>query len=414
MPETATPEVQMEKVMDLNTGKFIEKPVEGIKGENERRPIYDPTPAEEPEKKPEAEKKPEETPTTPEPEVKKEETPPKPEDAEIKFEPGSYIKEKFGEKFGLETEEDLQTVLDNQDALARALEQAKVELAKPREPEYRTDQEKKIAEFLKPFDPSKFGEGLNTVANLMAIDPASVSGRVAMEEAYIISHPELTRDEAREIFAVDVWSKFQVNKDSFESDEEYEKTKRIADIKLKSEEAQARKTLSDTKEKLKAAEPIKKEEEKPLEAPTESVKEYTEQVDKFFNPSKDKVFDRLNYLSDDGKEVLASVVFDKKQIDELKAFMGSHIKNPGAYDKNGKIPNFVPQEFAKTAARILYGDWMEEQLWKQVKVVASKMKAEQIAGTSPEKKSGGGGDMKLSVDDQFAELAKKSAAQRKR
>lgn len=405
--DTTEVEVKTEKVMDLTTGKFIDKPIEGNQGENEKRPIYDPTPIDETEKKIEE-------PTTPEPEKKPEETVTPPAENEIKFEPGSYIKEKFGEKFGLETEADLQTVLDNQDALARALEQAKLDLAKPREPEYRTDQEKKIAEFLKPFDPSKFGEGLNTVANLMAIDPASVSGRVALEEAYIINHPELTRDEAKEIFAADVWSKYQVNKDNFESDEEYEKTKRISDIKLKSEEAQARKILSETKEKLKAAEPEKKIEEKPLEVPAESVKAYTQEVEKFFNPSKDKVFDRINYSSDDGKEVLASIVFDKEKIEEIKSVMKAHLQNPNAYDKNGKIPNFAAQEFARTIARHLYGDWMDEQLWKQVKVVASKMKAEQIAGTSPEKKSGGSGDMKLSVDDQFAELAKKTAAQRKR
>ena len=40
MTDTTTEEVKTEKVFDLATGKYIEKPIEGEQGRNERRPIY--------------------------------------------------------------------------------------------------------------------------------------------------------------------------------------------------------------------------------------------------------------------------------------------------------------------------------------------------------------------------------------
>lgn len=425
MLETAEAEVKTEKVFDLKEGKYVDKPIEGTPGINEKRSIF-PTPEEE-----EEIKKAKETTSTEEELAAKTiadkvitdkaaadklEVDKKASETEIKFEPGSYIKEKFGEKFGIESEEDLNEILEAQDKLVKIVEdaQAKAKELEKKEPEYRTDQEKKIAEFLKPFDPSRFGEGLNTVAEIMVMDPATVSGKKAMEEAYIIQHPELTREEAKEIFVEDVWNKFQLNKDDFDTDEAYTGKKKIADIRLKSEEANARKVLTEKKEQLKAAPVKEKEQEKPFEIPAESITTYSKEVEKFFQPEKNKVYDRFNYLSDDGKEILATVVFDKEKIEDAKKFMDAYVKNPMNYNKNGKISNFKAQELVKQYLRIEHGDWIEDQLWKQVKVVASKLKAEQIAGTTPDKKSIGGGDVKLGVSEQFAELAKKEREKRQR
>ena len=408
--EVKTDEVKTEQVFDLATGKYIEKAIEGEQGRNENRPIHgDPN-------QPEDDKKPaDQTTTTEQKADDKPVEPPIPA-----FEPGSYIKEKFGEKFGIESESDLEELLQAQEKLVQIAETSKQRVAEleKAEPQYRSEQEKKIAEFLKPFDPSKFGEGLNTVASIMAMDPLSVSGKVAMEEAYIISHPELTREEAKEIFAADEWSKYQVDKDAFDTDEEFQKAKRITDIRLKSAEDQARKTLVQKKEQLKAAPPktetTQTQAQQPAEAPKEAVTTYQKEIDKYFVPDKNKVFDRINYYSDDQKTLLASVVLDKEKLDSVKKFVSDYVKQPGVYDKTGKIPNFDPQEITKTAIRILHGDWYEEQLFNQIKVIASRLTAEQIAGTTPEKRSAAGGDAKMSIDDQLVALAAKEKAKRQR
>ena len=153
---------------------------------------------------------------------------------------------------------------------------------------------------------------------------------------------------------------------------------------------------------------------KPAEIPAETVKQYTDAVQKFFNPAPGQTFNQFQYVSDDGKDVLHTLVLDADKQKDIQEFVMNYVKRPEFYDKSGKIPNFDPQEIAKTGLRMLHGDWMEDQLWAAVKTVAAKLRAEQIAGTKPDKESKGGGDVKLSVDDQFAELARKQKEARRR
>lgn len=398
--EAATAAPATEKVYDISKQVYVDKPI--VDTTSDEKPPEEVTPPEE--------KKPDEKPEK-EPEAKKDEVA-KPKD----FEPGAYIKEKWGDKFGLDSEAALEKTLAAQQKMLADLQKLQTEnetLKKPSDPVYRSEQEKKIAEFLKPYDPSKFGDGLNTVAAIMGIDPVNISARQALEEAYIIRHPDLTRQEATELFA-DEYDAGKLNRDDFDNDEAYEKKKRIYDIKEKNEVAQARKELADKKESLKAPPEEKKPDvNKPAEAPEAAVKAYTKDIETFFNPSKGKKFDSLHYLSDDEKETYYTLVLDEEKIEDVKGFMKAFVENPASYTKDGKIPNFTPQELAKTALRLLHGDWMEESIWKQVKVLATKLKAEQIAGIDPDKKSTGTGDVKLSVTDQFAALGQKEAEKRK-
>lgn len=417
MADTAE-DVKTEKVFDIDKGGWIEKPITPT-DKNDTPPADPPNPdddetgdddakpAEGGDNPPPDEAKPEK------PEEKPEDT--KPEEKPLPpaaFKPGDYIKEKYGQEYGLESEEDLADVLKNTSALA---EEVTTLRAKVNEPKYRTEQEKKIAEFLTPYDPSKFGEGLNTVAALIAMDPDQISARQAMEESYIINHPNLTRDEAKEKFAYDFDKKYTLKEDDYDDKDRYAKDKRILEIDMKNEEANARKILKEQKEKLKAPPVEAKKEEPKKEEPTiseEVITGYNNQVEKFFQPAPGKSFDRIKYLSDDKKEVLFELVLDKNKVSDLKKFMTNYVKNPTVYDKDGKIPNFDPHNLAKTALRIMFGDWQEEQIWNSVKSVAAKLKAEQIAGLTPEKKSAGGGEANLSIDGQFAALAKKAVEDR--
>lgn len=322
------------------------------------------------------------------------------------FVPGEYIKSKFG-TYGVDTEEELEGVLKSTLELSTKYDELQKKAA---EPIFRTDQEKRVAEFLKDYDPSKFGEGLTTAAAIMGMDPDAVSGKVAMQEKFILEHPHLTRDEAKDWFD-DEYAKYHVDKEKFDDDAAYEKQKRIMDIKLKDEETRSRSFLKEQKQKLKSTDKPETTTTKfELDKPT--VEGYTREIEKFL-----PTFDKIEVKDEDGKAVVFNVVLDKEKQKDIKTFMMRHIQNQQAYGDDKKIANFAAPQLAKTALRLLHGDWLEAQMVKQIKTLAAVMKAEDISGRSPENKSGGGAgasDVKLSQTDQFMKLGEKAAETRKR
>lgn len=402
------------KVFDLTKGAYVDKPASEI------TPPIDPN-------EPPADDDPTDTPpandnTDPAPAAGGEPAKPaeggepaKPDETK-NFEPGSYLTEKWG-KYGVKGEEDVEKVFQAKQELEQQASKLTTELESLKAaPKYRTEQEKKVAEFLAPFDPTKFGEGLNTVAELMAMDPDNVSERRALEENYILKHPDLTREESKELFAEEFDKNYKVNRDDFDSEEDFNKRKRIVEIKLKNEVAQSRKELKEKKEALKYVPPANegKKDEQPFTAPKEAVDSYSKEINSFFDDGKGRKFNGIQYFSDDGKEMLFNLVIPQDKIDSVKEYLNVYVQNPTSYTKEGKIPNFAPAELVKTVTRLLHGDWMEEQLLKQVDILASKKKAEQIAGQSPDKRSGAQGDAKLSVSEQFAKLAQKEKEKRTR
>lgn len=416
MAGEATETVETVKVLDLTKGEFVEIPKDKTNFTNPPLEKFNNEPDPEPEK-------PEEGKETPKPEeVKPEGDGKKPEETTKKdetktFEPGSYLSEKWG-KYGVKGEEDVEKAFTERNDLSQKNTALQAELEKVKnEPKYRTDQEKKIAEFLQPYDPSKFGEGLSTIAELMSMDPANISQKRALEEAFILKHPDLSREESKELFNEEYGPKFNLNRDDFDSDEAYQKKKRLIEITLKNEEANARRELSQKKESLKAVEkPAEEKKETKTddrpELPKETIDGYHKQIDAFLKPDEKRVIDRINYLSDDGKELLASTVFSKEQQENIRNVMRQYVQNPASYGDDGKITNFDAQELHKSVARMIYGDFMEDSLLKQVKAIASKLKAEQIAGIDPDKKSSGEGEAKLGIDDQFRQLAAKEKEKR--
>ena len=290
-------------------------------------------------------------------------------------------------------------------------------------PQFRNEQEKKIFEFLKPFDPNRFGEGLNTAASLMGMDPAAASDDQVLMEAYILKHPDLTREEAKLLFEDEYGKRYSINKDDFDNESDYNKRKAILDIQRKNEVAQGRKELTARKQELMAPkeEPKKDNAQKdqgnaPQAAASVDPKvmaPYLKELESFMRPAPNKVFDRINYLNDDGKTVKFSLLLDPERREFVEGNIKKYLERPDIYDKNGKIiDNFDPGSLARTFLRIGYGDWMDEQLLNAAETIAKGMTAEQIANRKPDKSSGSGGDAKLGVDDQWAEQARKAKEQR--
>lgn len=327
------------------------------------------------------------------------------------FEP--FLKQTYGEKYGIEKQSDLDEILENTQKVVDDLE---AERKKSKEPVYRSEQEKKIAEFLKPWPLDKLGEGMQSVAAIIQMDIPNISDKKAMEESYILEHADLTREEAKELFEDEYSERYTINKDDFDTPEAYEKKKRLIDIKIKDKAASDKKMLLKKQEELKAKPEEKKPEQETFKIPEKTISEYQKQIDKFFDGDKPgQEFSGFVFQDDDNKDLNYKITFDADKLKTIREIAKEHIRLPGSYDKSGKIPNFDPAEMTRGLAKLIYSDWYDEQHFLNAKNLARVMKAEQIAGKKPDKVSKSAGKTSgMSIIEQFGDLAKREKEKKKR
>lgn len=381
------------KVYDLTKGEWITPEVKKEEVKEEKK-----------EEAPKEEKK-EEPPKT---EEKKEET--KTEE-EVTPDFTSHLKEKYG----IESEDELKKILDTNVKLTEELEAEKKAV---KEPKYKSDKHKKLMEWMdgSGYDVDKIGEGLETAATLINLDVAKMDGRRALEEAFILDNTDITREEAKKLFAKE-FKQYTIKKEDFEDDKEFAEAQELADIQRKKDEAKARKTLSSEQEKLKFVEKPKEEKkEEKFEVPKETIDGYTSQIDKIFDDGKGNKFDRFIFEDEKDPTIKFSIVIPPEKLKDIQATARAYVQRVDNYDANKKITNFDPVKTLKQITDALYGDWKDEEMFKQVVTLAKTLRAEQLAGVKPDKesKSGGKGDGVPSITEQFAEHAKKEKEAREK
>lgn len=377
------------KVYDTDKKEWIDAPVEEIKKEE--------APEEKKEEPPAPEKKDEKTPTPEEAaakvaaEAKKEEektTNPK------KDELPAWLKEKYG----IENQEELDEVLGSNKKLADELEKERGKKV------FTSEKEEKLHKFLLGWDLDKIGEGMETAAVLTRIDIPNIDGKRALEEQFILDNTELTRDEAKQLFAREFRKKYEIKKADFDTDEEYEEEKKLTEIQQKKDVSKARKFLEEKQKELKAK-PEEKKPEKKEDIPVESIKSYENQIKSFFKKDG-KDWDGFHYGGKDGDDSYA-IVLDADKRKQVQDAMTAYVQRPDVYDKNGKIDNFDAEELALKFTQLLFGKWMDQEHHKQIKILAQATKAEQLAGKKPDKVSKSMGKASgQSYDEQFAEAAR--------
>lgn len=378
------------KVYDTDKKEWIDAPVEEASKKEE-------APEEKNEAPPAPEKKEEKTPTPEEAaakvaaETKKEEektTNPK------KDELPAWLKEKYG----IESQEDLDEVLGSNKKLADELEKERGKKV------FTSEKEEKLHKFLMGWDLDKIGEGMETAAVLTRIDIPNIDGKRALEEQFILDNTELTRDEAKQLFAREFRKKYEIKKADFDTDEEYEEEKKLTEIQQKKDVSKARKFLEEKQKELKAR-PEEKKPEKKEDIPVESIKSYENQIKSFFKKDN-KEWDRFQYKDETGTELYA-IVLDADKRKQVQDAMTAYVQRPDVYDKNGKIDNFDAEELALKFTQLLFGKWMDQEHHKQIKILAQATKAEQLAGKKPDKVSKSMGKASgQSYDEQFAEAAR--------
>jgi len=403
MAEEVAEVKEMEKVYDISQGKYVEKEKEPVKiKEKPSNPIpdYDEEGKEvKPVKESKAKKEPEEEEEVEEVEAK-----------EPDF--NSYLKEKYS----IDDEDQLQKILDSNQKFEAQIEELK---KASKDPVYKSDKQKKLIEWLDQsgYDLDKIGDGLESAATLMNLNVEKLEDRKALEEAFIIDNTDITREEAKKLFARD-YKKYNLNEEDFADEAEFKEAQELADIQRKKDVAKAKKVLLANQEKLKATEPEKKKEEAPKEvtAPKEAVEFYSKQINDIFTQPDGKKFDRFIFEDDNDPNIKITVKIPEDKLKFLKEMSIDYLKNTTLYDQNKKIPNFDPQKHIKQVFDALYGDWKDEQMFKQITTLAKSLRAEQLAGFKPtkESKSGGKGDGIPSYSDQFKELARKAKIDRER
>lgn len=302
------------------------------------------------------------------------------------------------EKYGIENQEELDEVLGSNKKLADELEKERAKKV------FTSEKEEKLHKFLLDWDLDKIGEGMETAAILTRIDIPNIDGKRALEEQFILDNTELTREEAKQLFAREFRKKYEVKKTDFDTDEEYEEEKKLLEIQQKKDVSKARKFLEEKQKQLKAK-PEEKKPEKKEDIPVESIKSYENQIKSFFKKDN-KEWNGFHYGSKDGDDSY-TIVLDADKRKQVQDAMTAYVQRPDVYDKNGKIDNFDAEELALKFTQLLFGKWMDQEHHKQIKILAQAVKAEQLAGKKPDKTSKSMGKASgQSFDEQFAEAAR--------
>lgn len=316
--------------------------------------------------------------------------------------PDVYIKETLGEKFQINSEEELIETLESVDKLLEENEELKAKLEEKGEtkPVFANAAQEKLFNFINDigYAPEKHGEGLQTYARVMSIDKET-DGRIVMEEKYILDHPELTREEAQYKFGKHYTKNFgDLKRDDFESDEEYKEAEKDRKIDKKSAEAKAREIIEKKQKEFKSS-PDKKD-ETPLvsEAVAKGIEQTSKVYSEHLNQVKELVFSPTEDEDDD-----YAYVFKPEQLKSIRALCENWLKNPANYDKKGDlIGGTDPETSVQRAAFTLFGPDIVARNYEHAMSIASIQRAEEISTQKPNRvsKTGDAGKVVLSAEEQ--------------
>jgi len=387
--ETTT--IETEKVFDISTGKYEEKPIE-------KPPVEEP--------------KNNDNPPPANPENKDNPPPVPPKDKEMPPPPPIDHVALLKEKYGID-EAELNTQKESLTKFETRVKELEEQLKKPKEPEFASEQDKKAYEFIKTYSPSMMGEALKTYSTLIDMDVTKAAEKDVLKEKYILSKPSLSRDKAGQLFESD-FKKYTLRRDDFDTDEDFNEAQNLKNIEREDDANNAREFLSKKQAEIKTK-PVERKEETVVEpkAPVESVRNYNSQVDAFL-AGNGKPFEGFTYKDSKDESINYNVKLPAETIKKVTSLMKDHIQRADLYDDNGKIPNFDPQFLFKQFLMVSDPEAYDRMHTEKVIELARTLKAEQIASTKPDKESKGTGEDGAIPDftTQFRNLAKKEVEKR--
>ena len=321
-----------------------------------------------------------------------------------------FIKDEYFEKFEVENKKQLDELLETASNVLAENTKLKdqLEKAKTNKPQFASEHEEKAFEFVKVF--SNLEDGMQSMAGLLAIDVDKADAKLALEQHYIIEHPELTREQAKSKFERIYAKKYTVkDKADYESEKDYEIAKEDAEIDLKVDSERARKFLKTKQAEIKSVE--KKEKSESPEVP-EVVQASIERNAKAVNEHAEGVTELIFSPTDDESDNF-TFKLSKEQQKAVRAAAENWVKNPVSYDADGKFKGSNdPEDILRRTIYAMFGDDVFQSMSSHMVNLANIKRAEDIGKKKPTEKSKGKADPgELDIYGQAEHLAKKRKAQ---
>jgi hypothetical protein len=309
--------------------------------------------------------------------------------------PDDYITSVYGEKYGVKTQAELDTIVENAIDLVPEFEELKKERdelkAQVGKPKFKSDKEQKAFEFLSQFDIDRQGESLDTFAKLISMDLEKTDPKLILEESFVHQNPYLTRAEAQRKFNREYDKKYSLNKEKWEgSDAEFAEREEDLKIDLKSDVAKAKNYLAEQKAKYK---PTEKEAPKTNESVTKSIEQnsgkYGQYIDKL---------DKVDFLEGENTFSFKLDADRKKQVSEA---MKNWVSNPSSYDDKGNLVGAgTPEEMTISLIGGLFIKDILKAATDEARSQTSIKRVDELAKVKPKSRSiPGAGDAKGNKDD---------------
>lgn len=318
------------------------------------------------------------------------------------------IAERFGEKYGIESQAELEETIDKAVELMDRVESLEKENKTLKEtsgkPKFKSKAQEKFVEFAEKtgYDPAKAGDAAMSYSKLITMDIENTDAKLLLEEKFVLERPELTREEALHLFKKKAAKLYDPKREDFEDDADFDEAVKDANIQKKSDAAQAKKWLKKQQDEFKVIEDIS-DGPKVDEAVLKSIETNEKEYDKFISSTNELILEE-----EDGSSY--KYAFNKDQLKNIKAVMSSWVKNPSSYDEKGNLNSEGPEQMFKRVAASLYFDEILNALSSQMKNQVNIQRVEKIAKVQPKKTKVPGGTEKLPEPDiytQASNLAKK-------
>ncbi|HTJ52615.1 MAG TPA: hypothetical protein VL443_24335 [Cyclobacteriaceae bacterium] len=324
------------------------------------------------------------------------------------------LESKFGEKYGIKSEEDLSTILSESeellDEVASLREENKALKEKPNTPSFKSKTNEAVYNALKDYDIDKLSDGIHMIAGLISMDLDKTDPKLILEQAFIMEHPELSLDKARKKFQRRFDEKYTIqNADDLDPADLKEK-KEDLESDLEIDAAKAKKFIKEKQADFKTKSEDKVETEEVPKEIQEGIASHTKEFQEHMTG-----IDELIFADDDNDKHPFRYKFSKEELGQIKKIVGDHLSNPNAYDGKGKlVGGFDPEEKFQQAAFLVAGPKMVEEARKSAARIAQIIKVEDVAQKKPKRKAVGSGDIQDdSIDAQAERMAKKKEAERK-
>lgn len=325
-----------------------------------------------------------------------------------------YLKGKYAE-MDINSEEDLDSVLESVDVLTKRNEDLEKELEAAKagtdKPKFKSEAQEKLWDFVKDIDPARIGDRMQVYSRIVGMDVEKESPRLLLEEEFILEHPELPRDRALKKFNYEYNQQYgDLNRDNFDNDQAFKDAKELREINQEDAVHKAKKRIKAEQAKLKT-ETTTQTEDKPKENPVvaQSIKAITTELTDYVKDFNELIFSPTDKEEDDFHFKLS-----KDQVKTIHNAVQVWVKNPTSYDAKGNlIGGWKIEEQIKQTAYLLYGDEIIEQNYQHALKLKDITRAEEIATKKPDRKAKVAGDdvkMSMSEEAQWEMAIKKKKA----